>query len=235
MTQEEKELETWLPIQGYKGIYEISNLGRVKRLAYDKNVCNGGKQHCCERILKPRLRNGYLIISLCKNCKSKTFYLHRLVAMAFIPTKDTSLHIDHIDTNRINNNVNNLRWCTPIENANNPITRKNKSKSQKGRKHGAMSDDTKKKISTANTGKHHSKEHMQHYLESCKWRYKPIRVYKENELIGDYNGLNEASKALGVSRKALTNSIIKKKPNRFGYLVIELENKHKKKSNETAI
>lgn len=55
MTQEEKQLEVWKPIPNYEE-YEVSNLGRVKRLAYDKAVCGGGIQHCNERILSPQTR-----------------------------------------------------------------------------------------------------------------------------------------------------------------------------------
>lgn len=119
MTQEEKQLETWLPIKGYEGIYEISNLGRVKRLAYDKNVCGGSKQHCCERILKPQIRkHGYLAVSISKNNKMKSYLIHRLVAIAFISNPNNLPQVNHKDENPSNNNVENLEWCDQRYNSN---------------------------------------------------------------------------------------------------------------------
>lgn len=69
------------------------------------------------------MRNGYLAIFLSKNGKYKSYYIHRLVAVAFIPNLDNLPEIDHIDTDKTNNGVENLRWVTHVENMNNPRTK----------------------------------------------------------------------------------------------------------------
>ncbi len=96
--------------------YEVSSQGNVRNSK-------------TKRILKPSLnRGGYLQIVLCKNSKLKTLPVHRLTAIAFIPNPENKINIDHIDNNRLNNNVDNLRWATTQENAwNRQITCKNKS------------------------------------------------------------------------------------------------------------
>lgn len=105
-------MEEWKPIEGYEGLYEVSNLGRVKSLWYGK-----------ERMLKMgKDKLGYLRVFLCNNNKGKNFLIHRLVAKAFIPNPDNKPFIDHIDTNPSNNRIENLRWCTHKENCNNPLT-----------------------------------------------------------------------------------------------------------------
>ena len=72
-----------------------------------------------KRYLKPRLQNyGYYRCSLCKNGKPKSFLIHRLVANHYIPNPDNKPQTDHIDGNKINNNIINLRWVSHIENMN---------------------------------------------------------------------------------------------------------------------
>ena len=72
------------------------------------------------RRLHPVIDNrGYYYVRI----KNKAYNVHRLVALTFIPTNDTTLHVDHIDGNKLNNHISNLRWCTQKENNNNPITR----------------------------------------------------------------------------------------------------------------
>jgi hypothetical protein len=67
------------------------------------------------------MKNGYLKITLTKNKIKKTFTVHRLVAIAFIPNPEKKLNTDHIDNNRLNNNVENLRWATVQENNRNCV------------------------------------------------------------------------------------------------------------------
>lgn len=93
------KIEYWKPIPGYED-YEVSNLGRVRSLKYGKI-----------RILKPGKTKGYLHVILYKNCTSKWFKVHRLVAMAFIPNPDNLPMINHKDENPGNNAVSNLEWC----------------------------------------------------------------------------------------------------------------------------
>ena len=100
--------EIYKPIDGYD--YEVSNVGLVR------NVKTG-------RILKQFLVNGYLRVGLSKDGVEKKFLVHRLVAQAFIPNPKNKPQIDHIDGNKQNNRVDNLRWVTSKENNNNPITK----------------------------------------------------------------------------------------------------------------
>lgn len=125
-------MEEWRDIEGYEGLYQVSNEGRVKAL--DRFVDNywGTKQFVRERILKATNdKNGYLTVSLCKDGKEKKSKVHRLVAEAFIPNTENKPCIDHINTIKDDNRVDNIRWCTPKENSNNPLTRKRISETQK--------------------------------------------------------------------------------------------------------
>lgn len=103
-----KNNEIWKDIEGYEGMYQVSNLGRVKSIKFRK-----------EKILKPgRDTYGYLHISLSKNGERKQYLIHRLVAQAFIANPDNLSMINHKDENPSNNRVENLEWCTAKYNNN---------------------------------------------------------------------------------------------------------------------
>ena len=99
-----EEKEVWKDIENYEGLYQISNLGKVKSLNYR----NTGKEH----ILKTRLCSGYLYVILYKNCICKNWSIHRLVATTFINNPDNLPCVNHIDENKLNNRVENLEWCS---------------------------------------------------------------------------------------------------------------------------
>lgn len=104
-------MEIWKPIEKYPD-YMVSNQGRVKSLKNGK-----------EKVLKCcKYKDEYLSINLCKNGKQKLHKIHRLVAEAFIPNPDNKPCIDHINTIKNDNRVDNLRWVTNKENSNNPLT-----------------------------------------------------------------------------------------------------------------
>ena len=108
--------EEWRDVAGYEGLYQVSNLGRVKSLA--KKVWNGktyyNKQ---ELVMKPSMMTiGYYCVTLTRNAIQEKKYIHRLVAEAFIPNPHNYAEVDHIDANPTNNDVSNLRWVTHEEN-----------------------------------------------------------------------------------------------------------------------
>lgn len=114
--------EIWKDINGYDG-YQVSNKGRVKSTIVRKD----GK------LLKIGINKlGYCVVVLSTNGKSKTHYVHRLVAETFIHNPDKKLCIDHINTDRTDNRVENLRWCTHKENINNPLTKEKWRDTHKG-------------------------------------------------------------------------------------------------------
>lgn len=100
--------EEWRDIEGYEGMYQISNLGRVKSLAR-----KGRPQ---ERILLASNNGfGYLVVTLCRGTQ-KTFKIHTLVVHAFIGIQPSKHQVNHIDGNKENNALSNLEYCTPQEN-----------------------------------------------------------------------------------------------------------------------
>lgn len=112
------EDEVWLDIEGYEGLYQVSNKGRVKSLGNNKTRK--------DKILKPRTssKHGHQHIVLCKDGFKTNKWVHRLVAQAFLPRiKKEANCVDHIDTDPKNNCVENLRWCTQKENCNNELSK----------------------------------------------------------------------------------------------------------------
>jgi len=71
-----------------------------------------------KRYRKPNINTRYLFVNLCKNGKKKNFYIHRLIAIHYIPNPENKLYVNHIDGNKLNNSIGNLEWCTNIENCN---------------------------------------------------------------------------------------------------------------------
>lgn len=103
------------------GLYQVSNLGRVKSLTRTFEQYNGHKiitSHISERILKPMITNNYYSVGLSKEGKVKRIRVHRLVAEAFIPNPDNLPCVNHKDENKLNNNAENLEWCTIAYNNN---------------------------------------------------------------------------------------------------------------------
>ena len=101
--------EIWKDIDGYEGLYQVSNFGNVKRLDYRFT-----KE---DYILTPKInKKGYLWVALFRDSKYKCFLIHRLVGNAFIPNSDGLPFINHKDEDRTNNRVENLEWCTPSYN-----------------------------------------------------------------------------------------------------------------------
>lgn len=118
-------MEIWKVIDEHPD-YMISNIGRVKSLNYR----HSGK----EKILKGyKDKKGYHRVGLFKDGKRKPYFIHRLVAEAFIPNFENKPCIDHINTIRTDNRVENLRWVTNKENCNNPISKINYSIGNKGK------------------------------------------------------------------------------------------------------
>lgn len=107
-----KEIEEWRDIEGFEGLYQVSDWGRVRNAQTQKI-----------KKLTPNSKWGYLYVMLYKNNIPTCKRVNRLVAKAFIPNLENKKQVGHWDCNKENNTVENLYWCTQEENLSNEITR----------------------------------------------------------------------------------------------------------------
>ena len=132
-------IETWVAIQGYEGMYEVSNTGfarSLERVSIDKNgvkkIKHGKMLTLHKDKITKRHPNTHYHIELWKENKRSVITIHRLVAITFIPNPQGKPQVNHIDGKPSNNNVENLEWCTCSEN--NIHAYKNNLKTPTGRK-----------------------------------------------------------------------------------------------------
>lgn len=198
--------EIWKDIIGYEGLYQVSNLGRVKSLG------NGGSNNSKERIMKLKIGSrGYYEVSLCKEGKHKTFTIHRLVAMTFIPNPQNYPCVNHKSEIKTDNRVDNLEWVTQKENSNygtrnkrlGNILKEKKvnvgNKYRLGKKH---TQESKDKMSITHKGKVLSQEHK----EKCaKAHQKPIlQLTKQGEFIKKFDSAKQAGEELNIFATSIT-------------------------------
>lgn len=175
--------EIWKDIEGYEGMYMVSSLGRVKTLiGRYKNVT----------ILKEGIKNnGYCSITLYKNKKPHHYWVHRLVAQAFIPNPNNYPVVNHKDENPKNNCVENLEWCTQEYNINYGNGNIKRSLSHKGKRF------TKTHIENM------SKARIGKRVGSKNYKSIPVAQYNKNgEFITVYESARIAEQALHLPNKS---------------------------------
>lgn len=175
--------EIWKDIIGYEGLYQVSNLGRVKSL--ERYSSCGRKLK--EKILKQGINNdGYCYVNLYKEGVVKTFKTHRLVCQAFIPNPQNYPCVNHKDENPSNNTIENLEWCSYTYNIN----------------YGLRNERASKAISKALKGRVFSQDHK---YKLSKVQRKPVAQYNKNgELVGLYTSVKQASELLNIQKDCIT-------------------------------
>lgn len=109
----------WHSVRGYDGLYQVSNFGEIKSLPRRKHLPNGKYTVSKEKLLSPARigKDGYEFVYLTVGGESKRFYVHRIVAEAFLPNPDGMPFVNHINGLKFDNRLENLEWCSRSKNA----------------------------------------------------------------------------------------------------------------------
>ena len=167
--------EIWKDIPDYEGLYQVSNLGRVRSLKYHMSDT--------VHILKPsKNTQGYYQIHLSKNGNSKIRRVHKLVCQSFIPNPDNLPQVNHKNEDKTDNRVENLEWCTAKYNSNYGTRNSRVKEARKGLH---FSEEWKKKISKA--------------LSKTVFQYT-----KDGLLVKIYSSTREASRITGVKQASIS-------------------------------
>jgi hypothetical protein len=110
-------METWKPVPGFDGYYEVSDLGRIRSVDRVIQRNNGTTQRRNGKVLRPGLTRGYPHLNLCKNGELYPRYVHTLVLQAFVGECPENMECLHKDGNPKNARLENLRWGTSSENS----------------------------------------------------------------------------------------------------------------------
>lgn len=180
----EEVTEEWKPVVGYEGLYEVSNMGRVRKLRSGKIATLTKKN--------PQY-GGYFVVTLIKYIdgkrSQKTANVHRLVAEAFIPNPDHKPCVDHINTDPTDNRIENLRWSTYLENNRNPITWERHLAAHRTQEyHDKVTSPERKAMAK-------SPEHITKCRAGSRWHMKPVMCVETGEI---WESIQEAHRATGI-------------------------------------
>ena len=184
--------EQWKDIIGYEGLYQISSYGRVKSLP---------RKGCKGQIVKPSFTNsGYQQTHLCKNGKAVTKMVHRIVAIHFIYNPDNLPEVNHINECKTDNRVENLEWCTRLQNVRHGTGVKRMAKAHNY------------KESAIKSAQNHD------YKAIARKRAKPVLQYsKDGKFIKRWDSLRDITRELGYSCGNLSGACNGKFKYRYGY------------------
>ena len=185
--------EIWKDIKGYEGLFQISSIGRVNSLNYRKS----GK----EGFLSVYTMNtGYPATHLCRNGEEKVVLIHRLIAEAFIPNPENKPEVDHINCDRKDFRIENLRWVSSKENSNNPVTLK----------------------------KHWSRQGVESHLKGktgklCHLSKQVLQMDKYGNVIRLWDSLMDIHRELGFNCGHISKCCLGKRKTAYGYIWIYLD------------
>lgn len=199
--------EIWKDIKGYEGLYQVSNLGRIKSLKRQRevNLMYSTKATVPERILKYGTSQGYLAVTLAKNKVNTKIRVHKLVALNFIPNPENKPHINHKDGNKHNNSVDNLEWVTPKENTKHAI------------ENGLLTSVCSFK------GYRHTEKAKQRIREGNKWgsskNHKIINQYDKNGgFVKQWHGFVEIENELRFDKRNIQSCCKNRIPSAYGFI-----------------
>lgn len=204
-----KLVEEWRPVVDYEGLYEVSDWGNVRSVERIITDINGRKMHYYGKILSQgKTTNGYDFVMLGQKNNKLT---HILVAKAFLPNPYNKPEVDHIIpiSDGGTNEVWNLRWVTPSENARNPISME--------KRHRKLSEEHKKKISETRKGRHYPKlseakkgKKNPKLSEALKGRRnescmkKVLQFSKDGLFIREWKSISDANKELNIKNGSIS-------------------------------
>lgn len=181
--------EIWEDIENFKGVYQVSNKGRVRSLDRSIIDCLGRCQFKRGKLLKLyKGKTGYFVVDLKTNDIRKMAKVHILLAQAFIPNPENKLQVNHKDGIKTNNNLTNLEWNTPSENL----------------KH-AYDNGLLKPHMLGKRGAKHP-------------RHKKVMQIKNNRTIKIYNGSNEAARKTGLNQRNISTVCLGKRKTAGGFI-----------------
>lgn len=184
----------WKPTYIFPDLYLISDKGELYSIRRKSKVPGNLDGH------------GYPSFTLCNNNDRRNIRAHRLVAMAFIPNPDNKRCIDHINTDKTDNRVDNLHWVTHKENSNNPLTLKGLV---------ARGSEHFKKL---NEMRRNGEIHYRHTsTKGMRYKGKAIEVYKNGELVGTFKSITLAADTFGLSDGNIGMCLSGKRKHTKGY------------------
>lgn len=200
--------EIWKPVIGFEGYYEVSNLGNVRSV--ERYVKQADHLRFVRQRIKKQVINryGYPVVTLCRERKSQQYRVHRLVAEAFIPNPENKPFVDHINTNKLDFSIDNLRWVDAKENANNENTKRNCRE------------------------KTYTKERSIKTLQTKRERGSvkgPKAVYqyaKDGSFVNEFESMEDAMRETGIHSTAIARSLNDNTMSAGGYMWLDEKHSH---------
>ena len=182
------EKEIWKDIKGYEGLYEVSNMARIRTVPHFMTAKDGRKMLIPAKIRKQSVDwHGYLYVKVRKGNKQTSLRVHRVIMEAFVENPENKPFIDHINTIKTDNRIENLRWVTAHENTQNTITLQRI-------KDACTEDEIKRQIQVKK--------------DNGTWNGRKVFQYsKDGAFIAEYETLSDAAKVLNKDARHCSGNI----------------------------